>query len=104
MGSTVVEPLILIVCLSPDETGAAVATGAAAVAAAVTAGAVSADVATTVGDAAGAWVATGFVVPLSVQPANSIAQMSNAARLMVMSKWELLFAFMVFCQPFYAGY
>lgn len=34
-------------------------------------------------DAAGACVATGFVVPLSVQPVNSIAEMSNAARLMV---------------------
>ena len=50
----------------------------------LTAGAGAAVVATTVGDAVGAWVATGVFVPLPVQPANSIAQMSNAARLRVM--------------------
>jgi len=100
MGRTVVEPLILMVCFWPDETGAAVVTGAAA----VVAGAGAAVVAITVGDAMGACVATGVLVPLSVQPAKSIAKISNAARLMVTSKYELLCAFMVFYQPFYVGY
>jgi hypothetical protein len=100
MGRTVVEPLIFMVCFWPDDTGAAVVTGAAA----VTTGAGAAVVTTTVGDAMGACVATGFVVPLSVQPANSIATMSKAARLTDMNKYELLFAFMVFYHPFYACY
>jgi hypothetical protein len=93
MGRTVVDPLILRVCFWPDETGPVVAAGAEA--AVVTA---------TVGDARGAWVATGVVVPLPVQPAKSIAKMSNAARLMVTSKCEFCFAFMIFYHPFYVGY
>jgi hypothetical protein len=98
MGRTVVEPLILMVCFWPDETGAAVVTGATK----VTAGAAA--VPTTVGDAVGAWVATGCVVPLPVQPAKSIAKTSNAARLMVTSKYELLLTFMVFYHTLYVGY
>jgi hypothetical protein len=94
MGRTVVEPLILMVCFWPDDTGAAVVTGAAAVAAG------AAVVTTTVGDAMGAWVATGVFVPLPVQPAKSIAKMSNAARLIVTSKYELLFDFIVFYHHF----
>jgi len=96
IGRTVVDPLILMVCFWPDETGAAVVMGATK----VTTGAGAAVVATTVGDAGGAWVATGVVVPLPVQPAKSIAKMSNAARLMVTSKYELLFAFIVFYHHF----
>jgi hypothetical protein len=101
IGPTVVDPLILIVCFWPDEIGAAVVAAGAAV---VATGAGAAVVATTVGDAVGAWVATVVFVPLPVQPAKSIAAMSNAARLMVMSKYELLFAFMVFYHPFNVGY
>jgi hypothetical protein len=43
----------------------------------------------------GAGVATGVFDPLSVQPAAS-ASMNTATMLRVMSKYELLFAFMVF--------
>jgi hypothetical protein len=80
MGRTVVEPLILMVWGWPDEAGAAVVAAGVAnvpVDAGVAAGAPMVE------DVAGACVATGFVVPLSVQPVNSIAEMSNAARLMV---------------------
>jgi hypothetical protein len=97
IGPTVVDPLILMVCFWPDETGAVVVMGATK----VTAGA--AVVATTVGDAIGSCVATGVCVPLPVQPAKSIAKISNAVRLMVTSKYELLFAFMVFYHPFTWG-
>jgi hypothetical protein len=98
MGRTVVDPLILMVCFWPEETGAAVVTGATKVTDC------TAVVATTVGDTMGAWVATVVFVPSPVQPAKSIAQMSNAARLMVTSKYELLFAFMMFYHPFNVGY
>jgi hypothetical protein len=101
IGPTVVDPLILMVCFWPEETDAAVVAAGAAV---VATGAGAAAIVTTVGDAVGACVPTGAVVPLPVQPAKSIAATSNAARLMVMSKYELLFAFMVFYHPFYVGY
>jgi hypothetical protein len=100
IGRTVVDPLILMVCFWPVEIGAAVVTTAAGVD--ISAGA--AEVATTASDALGVRVATGVFVPLPVQPANNIAQMSNVARLMVTSKYELLFSFMVFYYPFYVGY
>jgi hypothetical protein len=99
IGRTVVEPLILMVCFWPVDTGAEVTTAAG-----VETGAGVATVAPTVGDAVGAWVATGVLVELSVQPAKSIAKMSNAARLTVMSKCELLFAFIVFVHQYYPGY
>jgi hypothetical protein len=83
MGRTVVDPLILIVCFSPEITGAAVAAGIAAVAAGVPDGIAKTDDA--VGDATGAAVAageavaTGVVVPFPVQPATS-ASIRTAAR------------------------
>jgi hypothetical protein len=59
-------------------------------------------VATTVGDAVGTWVTAVVFVPLPVHPAAS-ASITTATRLKVMSKYELLFAFMVFYYPFYPG-
>jgi hypothetical protein len=97
IGRTVVDPLILMVCFCPVETGALVVTGAAAVAwaAGVAAGAGVETVAAAVGAATGACVATVFVDPLPVHPA-AIASMNTATRLRVIIKEELLFAFMVF--------
>jgi hypothetical protein len=81
-----------MVCFWPVETGAVVVIGAAVVDADICV------VAATVGDAVDAGVAAGVFDPLSVQPATAIKAMSNAARLRVMSKYELLFPFMVFTQ------
>jgi len=100
IGRTVVDPLIVMVCFWPVDTGAEVVT---ATAGADTAAGVFAET-TAVGTAVGAAVATVVLVPLPVQPANSIAKISNAARLMVMSKYELCFAFIVFNHPFHVGY
>jgi hypothetical protein len=103
IGRTVVDPLILIVCFFPVETGALiVATGAAVVAGAAGAEVTAADAAAAQ-EVVGAGVAVVVFVPLSVQPANSTARMSNAARLMVTSRYELLFAFMMFNLAFYGG-
>jgi hypothetical protein len=52
-------------------------------------------VTTTVGDAVGIVVATVVFDPFPVQPAAN-ASMNTATMLRVMSKYELLFAFMVF--------
>jgi hypothetical protein len=79
MGNTVVEPLILMVCFGPVETGVVVITGAAV----VDTGAW--EVATTVGDVAGAVVATVVVVPLLVHPAAN-ASMNTAAMLRKINK------------------
>jgi hypothetical protein len=97
IGRTVVEPLILMVCFWPAGTGAAVGTTATGVETGTAVGAA------TVEDAVVARVETGVLVPLSVQPANSIADMSNAARLTVTIKCELLCVFIVFDHPFYVG-
>jgi hypothetical protein len=87
-----------MVCFSPLATGAGVAAGAAVVA---TGAAVCWGFPATVGDAVGAGVAGVFVVSVPVQPATNIAKMSNAARLNVAIKYELLLAFMVFYQEFH---
>jgi hypothetical protein len=100
IGRTVVEPLILIVCFCPVETGAAVVTAGAGVETAAGAATVETDV----GAAVCAGVATGVLVGLSVQPAKSIAKMSNAARLTVISRCELRFPFIVFDHEIYPGY
>jgi hypothetical protein len=102
IGRTVVEPLIVIVCFWPLAAGTAVVTAAAGAdtAAGVFAGATAAGVETVVP----AGVTAAVFDPVSVQPANSIATTSNAARPMVMRKYELLCAFIVFDQPFNAGY
>jgi hypothetical protein len=100
MGRTVVEPLILIVCLSPGVDGAAIAAGAAG----GTAGAEPAVVRIAAGVGTVTCVATGFGAPVSVQPANSSAQMSSAARPAVMDKQDILLDFMVFYHPFHGGY
>ena len=85
IGRTVVDPLILIVCFCPAETGAFVVTGAAVIAVAdgvlVTVWEIAA--AATVGDATGTCVAAVFDDPLLVQPA-AIASMKTATRLRVM--------------------
>jgi H+/Cl- antiporter ClcA len=93
MGKTVVEPLILMVCFWPVETGAWVVTCATGVEAGIWV------VATTVGDAVGAVVATVVFVSFPVHPAAN-ASMITATMLMVISKYELLFSFMVFDHPF----
>jgi hypothetical protein len=82
-----------MVCLWPVETGAAVVTSADV----VDSGACG--VATTVGDAVGAWVATVVFVSLPEQPAAN-ASINTATRLRVINKYEL---FMVFYHPFYPG-
>jgi len=85
-----VDPLILRVTFCPGEAAATVVPAAAGVEPE------DAVVVIPVGDA----VATGVVDPLPVQPAKSIAKMSNAARLVITSNDELLFAFMVFDHPY----
>jgi hypothetical protein len=95
MGNTVVEPLILMVCFGPVETGDVVITGAAV----VDAGACG--VAPTMGEAVVTVVATVVFVPLLVHPAAN-ASMNTAARLRMTIRYELLFAFMVFYHPFHA--
>jgi len=85
MGRTVVEPLIVIVCFWPDDTGAVVDTGAG-----------TCVFAAPVEGAVGAGVATVVFVPLSIQPATIIEAMSNATRLMVRNRNERLCVFMVF--------
>jgi len=85
IGRTVVDPLILMVCFCPVETGALVVTGGAAVAwaAGVAAGAGVETVAAAVGAATG--VVTVVVDPLPVHPA-AIASMNTATRLRVIIK------------------
>jgi hypothetical protein len=94
MGSTVVEPLILMVCLWPDATGVAVAAGAAAVMAGVPAASLIA------GEVTGTCVATGALVDGVVQPAAS-ASMNTATRLKAMIENLLIFPLMVFYHPYY---
>jgi hypothetical protein len=94
IGNTVVEPLILMVCFWPVETGAVVVTGAAV----VDTGAWV--VATTAGVAVGTWVVTGGFVSLPVQPAAN-ASMNTATMLRITNKYEPFFTFMVFYHPFY---
>jgi hypothetical protein len=87
IGRTVVEPLILMVCFWPVDTGAVVIIGAVVVDTGTCA-------ATTVGDVVGTVVATVVFVPLPVQPAAN-ASITTATRLKVMSRYNL-FEFMVF--------
>jgi hypothetical protein len=79
IGSTVVEPLILMVCFWPVESGAVVVTCATGVEAGIWV------VATTMGDAVGAVVATVVFVPFPVQPAAN-ASMITATMLKVINK------------------
>jgi predicted alpha/beta-hydrolase family hydrolase len=86
-----------MLCFWPVETGAWVVTCATGVETGVRA------VATTVGDAVAAVVATVVFVSFPVHPAAN-ASMRTATMLSVNSKYELLFSFMVFYHPFYSMY
>jgi hypothetical protein len=85
----VVEPLILMVCFLPDETGAAVVAGAEVVNCGT---GVVKPAAMDVAGTDGAGVAG---VPLPVQPAAS-ASMKTATVLRATSRYELFFGFMMF--------
>jgi len=91
MGSTVVDPLILIVCLLPVDAATGVAAGAVVVATAgaeTAAGGVTASA--TEEAAAGAVVTTAFWESFAIQPA-VIANRKIATRLKEIARIELRF-------------